>query len=271
MPDPEHASPGVPRGETTILQSTNAAGQAPEARPAPYVPRTEEASARTAPQTALGGRGPIEPDAWLGDESGELPGRPRRRLLAPVPVALLSILLLACGFIGGVLVEKSQTNAGGGSALSSSSGLPAGSGSAASRFRALLGGGRGAAPGATTGSGGALAGAGVTAGEVAYVRNGTLYVKNSEGNTVKVKAAPGSTVTKTVTTKVDSIHPGETVVARGARGSGGAIQASSITVDSSGGAGLLGSLFAGRSGTGAPASGGTKGAPGAAEQPLFGP
>lgn len=279
MPDPEQASPSVSPGETTVLRTASAAEQAREASTTPYeagtarsAPRTDQASARTSAQAALGNRGPTEPDAWLADTAGELPGRPRLRLLAPVPLALLSILLVACGFIAGVLVEKHQTTStGGASALSSSGGLPTGSGSAASRFRELLGGTRGAVPGSRSGAAGALAGAGVTTGEVAYVRNGTLYVKNSEGNTVRVKAAPGSSVTKTVTTKVDSIHPGETVVVRGSRGSGGAIQASSITVGSSGGAGLFGSAFAGRGGTGSTSTGGAKSAPGASEQPLFGP
>ncbi|MGP8242092.1 MAG: hypothetical protein ACLQQB_10065, partial [Solirubrobacteraceae bacterium] len=39
-----------------------------------------------------------------------LPRRPRRRLLGkggnPLALSLLGVLLLACGFIGGVLVEK---------------------------------------------------------------------------------------------------------------------------------------------------------------------
>ena len=43
----------------------------------------------------------------------ELPPRPRRRLLgagaSPVPLALLGVLLIACGFIAGVLVEKGQS------------------------------------------------------------------------------------------------------------------------------------------------------------------
>ena len=48
-------------------------------------------------------------DDWL-DEPLELPRRPRRRLLTPVPLTLLGVLLIAGGFIGGVLVEKGQTS-----------------------------------------------------------------------------------------------------------------------------------------------------------------
>jgi hypothetical protein len=53
-----------------------------------------------------------EQDRWL-EEDEELPRRPRRRLLRPLPLALLGVLLTACGFIGGVLVEKGETPPGG--------------------------------------------------------------------------------------------------------------------------------------------------------------
>ena len=46
-------------------------------------------------------------DEWP-EEPGAAP-RPRRRLLSPV-LALLGVLLIACGFIGGVLVEKGETS-----------------------------------------------------------------------------------------------------------------------------------------------------------------
>jgi hypothetical protein len=174
-----------------------------------------------------------EEDDW-GDEPGQ-PRRPRGRLLAPIPVALLAILLLACGFFAGVEVEKGQTS-------SSSSGAPAG---LASGLAALQGGSSKAAgagtPTAATGSGapsgfpGAAAGGGggITTGEVAYVRGNTLYVTDSEGNTVKVLSSAGASVTKTVTTKARKIHPGETVLIRGTTGKDGVLSASSISVSSS--------------------------------------
>lgn len=50
------------------------------------------------------------------DDFQALPPRPRRRLLgaggSPIPLALLGVLLIACGFIAGVLVEKGQTASG---------------------------------------------------------------------------------------------------------------------------------------------------------------
>ncbi|MGA9285822.1 MAG: hypothetical protein WBV85_10310, partial [Solirubrobacteraceae bacterium] len=50
-------------------------------------------------------------EQWLEESAEpELPRRPRRRLLTPIPLALTGVLLIACGFIGGVLVEKGQSS-----------------------------------------------------------------------------------------------------------------------------------------------------------------
>ncbi len=186
---------------------------------------------------------PAEPayasDEWLEESDEELPRRPRRRLLSPLPLALLGVLLTACGFIGGVLVEKGQNSS---SSSSGASGL-------ASRFAALRGaasGGAaagGAGPGAASGSAGGFSRP--TAGTVAYLDGSTLYVTNSEGNTVKVITSDATTVSKTVKSAVRDIRPGETVTVRGASGSGGAITAETVTVGSSG-SGLAG-LFGGSS------------------------
>ncbi len=176
-------------------------------------------------------------DEWLDDES-ELPRRPRRRLLTPIPLALIAVLLIACGFIGGVLVQKGQ----GGTASPSggASGFPAG---LAALKGAVPGAGAGGGTSSAGGSGakggasafpgiGGASGGGVTTGEVAYVRGNTLYVTDSQGNTVKVTAAAGSKVTKTVSTKANRIHPGATVVVLGSKAENGSISASSISVSS---------------------------------------
>jgi hypothetical protein len=190
-----------------------------------------------------------EQDDWLEDPE-ELPRRPRRRLLGaggrPV-LALLSVLLIACGFIGGVLVEKGQS-----SSSSSSAGTAA---SLGSRFAALRGGTSNAGAGASGGSGGLLgSGAGrPTAGTVAYVAGKTLYVTNAEGNTVKVTTSAGTSVTKTVKADVAGIHPGETVTVTGATGANGAVNAEAISVGSGGG---LRALLGGLGGRGASKRGG---------------
>jgi hypothetical protein len=212
-------------------------------------------------------------DGWLDDHE-ELPPRPRRRLLTPLPLALLAALAIACGFIAGVLVEKGQ---GG----SSSSGAAAG---LASRFAAAGRAGSGstsgsgfagaAARGAASGASGA--GGAATVGQVAYVSKGALYVTTLEGNTVKVTAAPGATVTKSVKTTAAAIHPGETVVVTGSAGANGAIAAQSIRAGAagtgglSGGAGLFGGAGARTSAAGAGGSGASTTGGSGGEQALFG-
>jgi hypothetical protein len=198
---------------------------------------------------------PAEEDGGWLDEPEELPRRPRRRLLAPIPIALLIVFLTACGFIGGVLVEKGQGSSG-------SSGT--GASALASRFAALRGAGAGAKGGASgssasaagglfgsSGGSSGAAGAGATTGQVAYIQGSTLYVTTAEGNTVKVDTSPASTVTKTVKADVGSIRPGETVLVTGAAGTNGAVSAESIRVGAGGGGGLAG-LF-GHSGAGSSA------------------
>jgi hypothetical protein len=172
-----------------------------------------------------------EGDEWLDepDEPDGLPPRPRRRLLTPIPLALLGGLLIAGGFIAGVQVQKAESSSG------SSGGAGAG---VASGFAALRGGSSsrtGTSSGKTPagGSSGGFPTAGTsrpTAGTVAYLAGSTLYVTNSEGNTVKVNTSAATSVTKTVKTKVNRIYPGETVTVVGAVGSGGTVSAESISV-----------------------------------------
>ena len=171
------------------------------------------------------------------------------------------MLAIACGFIGGVLVEKGQTSSG--AAAGGTSGL-------AARFAALRGGTSGTTGRAgATGAGGAAAlfGAGgganrPTSGTVAYLAGDTLYVTNAEGNTVKVKTSAGTNVTKNVKASVSGIHPGEAVTVTGATAADGTVSAESISVGSSGGA--LSALFGG---AGARSSSGNSGG---GEQALFG-
>jgi hypothetical protein len=213
--------------------------------------------------------GPAREPEW--EEPLELAPRPRRRLLAPLPLALLGVLLIACGFIGGVLVEKGQTSSSP-AAAGASSGL-------AARLAGLRGGGAGA--GARSGEGSSAAGSSAaassglgggggarpTAGQVAYLSGSTLYVTDAEGNTVKVTTSPATSVTKAVKASVKGIHPGETVTVVGAANSSGAVAAETIRVGAGGG---LASLFGGaEASTGA--SGGSGGNAAGATPQLFGP
>jgi hypothetical protein len=198
-----------------------------------------------------------EGEEWLEDPL-DLPPRPRRRLLGaggnPIALGLLAVLLIACGFIGGVLVEKGE--------ISSSPAAGSGTSGLAGRFAALRGGssasgaGRSAAGSGTGGFFGASGANRPTAGTVAYLDGSTLYVTNAEGNTIKVKTSAATSVSKTATSSVKAIHPGETVTITGATGSNGAISAESISVGSSGGG--LAALFGG-SKSGSRAGGGSGG------------
>jgi hypothetical protein len=210
---------------------------------------------------------PMEEDDWM-DEPEELPRRPRRRLLRPIPLALFGLLLIACGFIGGVLVEKGET--------SSSPSTGSAASSLASRFAGLRGGASSTGAKSAAAGGSSSSGTGFarpTAGTVSFLSGRTLYVTTSEGNTVKVTTSPGTTVSKSVKATVPSIHPGETVTVTGEAGSGGAVSAESITVGSSAGGGLA-ALFGGSGGSGGSgaASGGASSGAGAAGggQALFG-
>ncbi len=212
----------------------------------------------------------MDPEAWLDDhdEAEELPPRPRRRLLTPVPLALLAVLLIAGGFIGGVQVQKGEESSA--SAGGSASAL-------GSRFAALRGGaqtGTGAGSGKTATGGGGFpgggAGGGRTAGTVSYLAGNTIYVTNPEGNTVKVTSSSATRVTKNVKTNVSGIHPGETVTVTGGA-SGGTVSAESISVGSSGGGGP-GALFggSGAGGGGRGATGGGSSSSTGGEPALFG-
>jgi hypothetical protein len=259
------AGPGVPEHTAAIH---NTAVQAP-GRPA-YDPIEDEGD-------------------WFEEQPEELPRRPRRRLLGvggnPIALALLGVLMIAGGFIAGVLVEKGETSstpASGGSgaglaarfaglrggAAGASATGGASSGAAASGSGATAGGGSFGRSGGSAGSG---TGGGATAGQVSYLAGSTLYVTTAEGNTVKVTTSAGSTVTKTVKADVKGIHPGETVVVTGAAGANGAISAESIRVGGGGGGGGLSALLGGSgAGAGRGSGGSGGGSSGGGEPALFG-
>jgi hypothetical protein len=211
-------------------------------------------STETAPPPAAATPGEHEP--WLEEDFAALPPRPRRRLLAPAPLALLAILLIACGFIAGVLVEKGQNG--------SSGGAPSGASGFAARLRGLTGSRSGTGAGASPFAG-ATGGAGATVGTVSFLSGSTLYVTSGEGNTVKVKTSAATSVTKTVKTAVAKIHPGESVTITGTAASDGTVTAAAIRVGTSA-VGGLGALLGGARG-----SSGSSGTSGSSEGPaLFG-
>jgi len=196
--------------------------------------------------------------AFSGDDGGDdddalelqaLAMRRRRRM--PFLTAVLAVGVVAAGaFIVGVEVQKHW----GGSSSSGGSGTAA---AFASRFGSRTGTGR-TTTGTTTGAGasgfggGGFAGSGATVGTVSVIKGSTLYVTDSSGNTVKVTTSPASSVTKTVSSKVTGILPGDTVVIRGTQQKNGSIAAQTISVGSAGAA----SVFGGGSSGGATGFGG---------------
>jgi hypothetical protein len=110
-------------------------------------------------------------------------------------------------------------------------------------------------------------------------RGSTLYVKDSDGTTVRVKTSSHSKISRTATASAGAIHPGDTVIVQGTKSSSGTIAATRINATSSsaasglaglfgGGGGLGGGRFGGRGGAGGGGAGGAgSGAQGAPLQP----
>lgn len=146
----------------------------------------------------------------------QLPPRPRRRLVTRWSAATGVVILLALGFIGGVLVQRGKQPA-----------------AAASATGAGLGAGPGrASPGAAGNADGG--GPAPVAGKVASVDGGTLYVTTNQGTTVKVRTNDAAKVTRTAKSRVGAVHPGDSVVITGSTGANGAVTAGQITATESG-------------------------------------
>ncbi len=161
-------------------------------------------------------------------EDEELPARPRNRFLRPLPVALVAVLIAAAGFLGGVLVQKGSEGSG------SAAGLPGGASGLPSFLTEKAGEGSGseAISGLPAGLGGAGGGSAVS-GTVSSVDGKTIYVKDSEGNVVAVRAEDGSTISRDSNVGVKKIHPGDSVVVQGSK-HGSTVKASSISATEAG-------------------------------------
>ena len=158
----------------------------------------------------------------------------RRRRRLPLLTALLAVGVVAAGaFIVGAEVQKHW----GTSASSGGSGTAA---TFASRFRGAGGTTTGTTTTGTRGGfgGGTFAGGGATIGTVTVIKGSTLYVTDTSGNTVKITTSPASTVSKTVSTNLQAVRPGDTVVVRGTQQKNGSITASSISVGTAGATGF---------------------------------
>jgi hypothetical protein len=163
------------------------------------------------------------------EEEDELPPRPRNRFLRPLPIALVAVLIAAAGFLGGVLVQK-----GSGEESGSAGGLPGGASGLASLLEEKAGEGSGSEASSGLPAGlGASGGGSAVSGTVSSIDGDTIYVKDSEGNVVAVKAEDGSTISRDSNVGVKKIHPGDSVVVQGSK-HGSTVKASSISATEAG-------------------------------------
>jgi hypothetical protein len=149
----------------------------------------------------------------------------RRKKLPALTAALALAVAIALGLIGGVEAQKHW----GASSSAAAAGRPAGFAGFAGRGGGAPGGGAGGFAGL-----GGAAGRG-TNGTVTLIKGSTLYVTDASGNTVQVKTTAGSTVKKTVSGTIKSVHPGDSVTVTGTQNSDGSYSASAITIGGSNG------------------------------------
>jgi hypothetical protein len=191
---------------------------------------------------------PATEDAWAGELAS---ARPRRRLLSAPTVILAIVLFAVVGFLVGVKVEKGQLSSSGtgrtGAATAATGASRRAGGAARTGGAAGAATAGGAAGGFAAGGGGFGAAAGgssaagpVTTGTVSSTSGTTLYVQDSQGNTIPVNTTQSTQVTRTVDAKPSQVHPGETVVVQGTTGPSGAINAVTIRSNATAAAALSG-------------------------------
>jgi hypothetical protein len=150
-----------------------------------------------------------DPEGPMIDD--ELPRRPRRRLATPARAVILAVLIGAAGFAGGVQAQKSRDGGGSG-------------GSEATPTAATAGGGRGFG-----GVRGGQAPADLTIGQVTSKRGDDLYVRTTDGTTVKVHPGSSAKINRTAAAGAKGIYPGDRVIVQGSKHSSGTISATQIT------------------------------------------
>jgi hypothetical protein len=142
----------------------------------------------------------------------------RRKKLPALTAALALAVAIALGLIGGVEAQKHW-----GASSSATTGRAAAFAGFAGRGGGAVGGFRG------FGAAGGAAGGGPT-GTVTLIKGSTLYVTDASGNTVLVHTTAASTVKKTVSGTVKSVHPGDSVTVTGTQGTDGSYSATGITI-----------------------------------------
>ena len=163
----------------------------------------------------------------------------QRRKGVPRATAILGVgLLAAATFLAGIEAQKqwggSSTSAGlGARAAGFGAGAGAGTGTATGTGTSGANGGAQGAPGAGGGFSG-RGGGGLTTGTVKLVQGSTIYVTTTSGNVVKVSVPASTAITKSVTTKLAGVHPGDTVTAIGTTSSDGVVKATTVRLGDTG-------------------------------------
>lgn len=153
----------------------------------------------------------------------ELAVRPQRAKLPRVTLALGSAVLVAAGFIGGVVAQKHYGGSSGGAASR-----------AASFASAFTRGGTGGTGGRTGGfgaggfGGGGFGGSSIS-GTVTVVSGDTLYVTGTNGTVYTVTTSGSTTVSIASSGSLSQLKPGQTVTIAGSADSSGNVTATSIT------------------------------------------
>jgi len=173
----------------------------------------------------------IEPDASL------LADLRKTRITTPFTRALLVLIVLSVGFLGGALVDRWQRPSSSSSSLASALSQFRRAGRGGSGGSGAAGGGAAALFGGAGGAGGG-AGGGATVGTVKLVDGTNVYVQDTAGDDIKVTTSPSTQVTVSKPGKISDLTPGATVVVLGTASSDGtSIAATSITPRAAGGFG----------------------------------
>ncbi len=173
------------------------------------------------------------------DEEPEFTPRPRRRAHA-LTFVLAGALLIAAGFLGGVLLQKHEDHGSSSSTASTAAARRSafagtgatGTGATGTGGTGTAGAGAGSAGGGRGfgGFGGGGAGGGGVTGTVKLVDGKNVYVTDTNGNVTKVATNAGSTLTKTDSAKVADIAPGDVVIVQGTQNSDGSFTATSLLI-----------------------------------------
>ncbi|MEV0901362.1 hypothetical protein [Actinoplanes sp. NPDC049802] len=146
------------------------------------------------------------------DLNDELAAVAPRRWWNRTTIALLGVVLLAGGFLGGVQAHERW-----GSSTTTSPGSPQGAGMPSGGI-----GGRGPAASRAPSAGGAT-------GTVKLVDGTTLYVETADGETVTVRTSDSTTVKLSQTATLETLTSGLPVTVEGLPDSEGIITATSVT------------------------------------------